>query len=126
MIREMVAVGAGGALGSVVRYLVASVALSGQSVCGLPAGTLAVNLSGSLLIGLLMQALAGSPLLWLLAVGFCGGFTTFSTFSAELVALLRAGNLAAAALYAAVSVGICAAGVCAGAALGGVLKRGTV
>lgn len=123
MLREMVAVGAGGALGSVLRYLVASVALTQQSICGLPAGTLAVNVAGSLLIGLLMQTLAGSPLLWLLTVGFCGGFTTFSTFSAELVAMLRAGDYPVAALYAAVSVVVCAAGVFAGAALGSVLKR---
>lgn len=64
----------------------------GPGFWGIPAGTLAVNAGGSLLIGLLMRALAGSPLLWLLTVGFCGGFTTFSTFSAELVAMLRAGN----------------------------------
>ena len=58
MIREILAVGAGGALGSVARYLVACVMLPGPGFWGIPAGTLAVNAGGSLLIGLLMRALA--------------------------------------------------------------------
>lgn len=123
MIREILAVGAGGALGSVARYLVAFVMLPGAGFWGIPAGTLAVNAGGSLLIGLLMRALEGSPLLWLLTVGFCGGFTTFSTFSAELVAMLRAGNYPAAGLYTVLSVGICAAAVVAGAALAEAMKN---
>ena len=123
MIREILAVGAGGALGSVARYLVACVMLPGPGFWGIPAGTLAVNAGGSLLIGLLMRALAGSPLLWLLTVGFCGGVTTFSTFSAELVAMRRAGNYPVAGLYAVLSVGVCAAAVVAGAALAEAIKN---
>ena len=107
MIRELVAVGFGGAAGSIVRYLLSGGILAGQTLLGFPAGTFTVNAAGSLLIGILLEATSSETLGWLLIVGFCGGFTTFSTFSADTVRLLRAGCYNAAAIYVALSVAVC-------------------
>ena len=104
MIRELMTVGFGGAAGSIVRYLLSGGILAGQTLLGFPAGTFTVNAAGSLLIGILLEASVSETLGWLLIVGFCGGFTTFSTFSADTVRLLRAGCYNAAAVYVALSV----------------------
>lgn len=86
-------VGLGGALGAISRYW-----LSGwvQNAAGgfFPFGTLAVNIAGSLIIGFVLGLGAGRFLIapeWrlLLTTGFCGGFTTFSTFSYETLALIE-------------------------------------
>ena len=107
MIREFMAVGFVGAAGSIVRYLLSGGILAGQTLLGFPAGTFTVNAAGSLLIGILLEASVSETLGWLLIVGFCGGFTTFSTFSADTVRLLRAGCYNAAAVYVALSVAVC-------------------
>ena len=107
MIRELMTVGFGGAAGSIVRYLLSGGILAGQTLLGFPAGTFTVNAPGSLLIGILLEASVSETLGWLLIVGFCGGFTTFSTFSADTVRLLRAGCYNAAAIYVALSVAVC-------------------
>ena len=107
MIRELMTVGFGGAAGSIVRYLLSGGILAGQTLLGFPAGTFTVNAAGSLLIGILLEASVSETLGWLLIVGFCGGFTTFSTFSADTVRLLRAGCDKAAAVYVALSVAVC-------------------
>lgn len=108
----------GGGVGSVLRYA-AGVALGGGA--SFPWATFAVNAAGSLLIGLFSGLAArfawcdGARLA--LTVGLCGGFTTFSTFSKEALALAEAGRFGAFALYAfgGVAVGIAAAAI--GAAL---------
>ena len=107
MIRELMTVGFGGAAGSIVRDLLSGGILAGQTLLGFPAGTFTVNAAGSLLIGILLEASVSETLGWLLIVGFCGGFTTFSTFSADTVRLLRAGCYNAAAIYVALSVAVC-------------------
>ena len=107
MIRELMTVGFGGAAGSIVRYLLSGGILAGQTLQGFPAGTFTVNAAGSLLIGILLEASVSETLGWLLIVGFCGGFTTFSAFSADTVRLLRAGCYNAAAIYVALSVAVC-------------------
>ena len=107
MIRELMSVGFGGAAGSIVRYLLSGGILAGQTLLGFPAGTFTVNAAGSLLIGILLEASVSETLGWLLIVGFCGGFTTFSAFSADTVRLLRAGCYNAAAIYVALSVAVC-------------------
>ena len=107
MIRELMAVGFGGAAGSIVRYLLSGGILAGQTLLGFPAGTFTVNAAGSLLIGILLEATSSETLGWLLIVGFCGGFTTFSTCSADTLRLLRAGCYNAAAIYVALSVAVC-------------------
>jgi CrcB protein len=95
----------GGAAGSVLRYTLQS-AFRFPAWPSLPAGTLLINLTGSLLIGL-CAALAerGAPWVrpWLMA-GFLGGFTTFSAFSLENMRLLRDGQAATAFAYALISV----------------------
>ncbi|WP_302374863.1 fluoride efflux transporter CrcB [Alistipes timonensis] len=107
MIRELLAVGLGGAAGSVVRYILSAWLLAGHTLLGFPAGTFAVNALGSLLIGILLEATSSAAAGWLLIVGFCGGFTTFSTFSADAVRLLQAGDYGPATAYIALSVGTC-------------------
>ena len=107
MIHELIAVGFGGAAGSIVRYLLSGGILAGQTLLGFLAGTFTVTAAGSLLIGILLEATSSETLGWLLIVGFCGGFTTFSTFSADTVRLLRAGCYNAAAIYVALSVAVC-------------------
>lgn len=122
MLKELFLVGAGSCLGGMGRYLL-SLALRGVSG-GFPWGTCAANLAGCLLIGVLGGLLARSEpsaLQLLLMVGFCGGFTTFSTFSRESVALLQSGQLSALAGYVVLSVvggmALTAAGYCIAKAL---------
>ncbi len=98
-------VAVGGAAGALTRYAV------GLTVRGnaFPWATLMVNLVGSLLLGALLGAAAedriGRLAALALSVGFLGAFTTFSTFSWEAVALLRADRVAAASAYVSASVG---------------------
>ena len=117
MIRELLAVGCGGADGSIVRYLLSGGIMAGQTLLGFPAGTFTVNAAGSLLIGILLEATSSETLGWLLIVGFCGGFTTFSTFSADAVRLLRAECYTAAA-YVGLSVAVCIVFAAAGMWIG--------
>ena len=96
----------GCALGGVCRNAV-SQALNPAAGC--PWGTLAVNVLGSLAIGILSgwlaQGVAGMAAIRAFAVvGFCGGFTTFSTFSNETFRLLESGQWGLMALYAGLSV----------------------
>ncbi|MCA0174713.1 MAG: fluoride efflux transporter CrcB [Proteobacteria bacterium] len=100
------AVALGGALGALARWRV-SLALNPLGSTALPLGTLAVNCVGGLLVGALVWRLTQHPsegLRLLLVTGFLGGLTTFSTFSAESLALLQAGRPAAALLHTAAHV----------------------
>lgn len=100
-IREFILVALGGALGSMVRYAL-SLTATWLSLSGLWA-TLAANGLGSFLIGIAFALLRGDAYL-LAAVGFCGGFTTFSTFSLQAVELFQSGAKGAALLYMAASL----------------------
>lgn len=100
-LREIALVALGGALGSVARYAL-SLAASALSLAGLWA-TLAANGVGSLAIGIAFALLKGDAYL-LAAVGFCGGFTTFSTFSLQAVELFQSGQKGLALLYIAGSL----------------------
>jgi CrcB protein len=98
----------GGAAGAGLRYEVGRLALARLGP-GFPWGTLAVNLAGGLLIGLLAGFLFGNDMIqrpaWLLlGVGLLGGFTTFSAFSFDLYAMIERGQAVTAALYAGGSV----------------------
>lgn len=103
-------VGIGGAIGSVTRYLAGLIPIKPQN--GFPLTTLMINVLGSFCIGIIV-AIAGRTkgfdpkLLLLLKVGFCGGFTTFSTFSLETVGLLQKGNYFTAGIYMALSAILC-------------------
>lgn len=104
----------GSAVGGCARYALGGW-ISSRTESAFPWGTLAVNVTGCFVIGLLLTAafdrIAPDPR-WrlLLAVGFCGGYTTFSTFAYETVKLLDARSIAFAALNVAAS---CAAGLVA-------------
>lgn len=122
MIRELIAVGIGGAAGSIARYALSYGLLAGCSLLGFPLGTFTVNAVGSLLIGVLLQSLTAPTAVWLLVAGFCGGFTTFSTFSADTVRLLRTGDYGPAAAYVVLSIAVCLACTAAGMWIGSHLK----
>jgi fluoride exporter len=114
----LLAVAVGGAAGSVARFVTMSV-IGHWFGAAFPYGTLAVNMIGSLVMGVLVEgwALVWSPtpeLRALLAVGVLGGFTTFSTFSLDIVVLMQRGELAVAALYMVVSVVLSVGGLFAG------------
>ena len=121
----VLAVAVGGALGTVARY---ELALAEPVRSGaFPWATFTANLVGSFVLGValvvLIDGLASSePLRALVAVGFCGGLTTFSTWMVESVLLTRDGDAGVALLYLAVSL---VAGL-AVAALGVVVTRGMV
>ncbi len=97
----------GGAVGSVVRYLLGG-AIQRAGGIGFPVGTLAVNVIGGFVIGALAQHYLNtqtSPAMRAaLITGFCGGFTTFSAFSLETVGLLDGGEYGKAAAYMLLSV----------------------
>ncbi len=101
--KSLLLVALGGALGSVGRYLVSKV-LTGT----FPWGTLTVNILGSLLIGVLMgvvsKGMLSPEMKLLLVTGFCGGFTTFSTFANESLSMMKSGNIVLMAVYVGVSV----------------------
>jgi CrcB protein len=93
----------GSALGGVSRYLVGGV-VQRATGAGFPTGTLLVNVTGSFLLGLFLRYGLETPTLTpemraFLTIGFCGGYTTFSTFSYEAVALLEDGQWSRAAFY---------------------------
>lgn len=106
--RLITAVAVGGALGSVARYLIGAFIQDRVSI-GLPVGTLVINVAGSLLLGFFMalglETTAFTPeVRFFLTTGFCGGFTTFSTFSYETYRLIEDGEYRTAGIYAVASV----------------------
>jgi CrcB protein len=95
-LHRYVLVAGGGLVGCVARYWLAGVVQS-LTDHGFPSGTLTVNVLGSFIVGLVMalsldRGLVSDDLRILLATGFCGGFTTMSTFSYETLALIRDGE----------------------------------
>lgn len=116
-----VLVAAGGVVGCLGRYWLAGAVqrLGGHAF---PSGTLAVNVAGSLLIGLVMalsleRGLLDEDARILLATGFCGGFTTMSTFSYETLALLRDGEQLLALGNAGVTFAACLGAVWLGSVI---------
>ena len=100
---EAVWIGLGGALGANARYLIGRWMLD-RSGEGFPSGTLAVNLTGCLLIGVVMAVLTERGVTnpaWrlFLVVGILGGYTTFSSFAYESVTLLEEERVVRAAAY---------------------------
>lgn len=113
---------AGGAIGAGLRHLVSvgSIRLLGS---GFPWSTIAVNIAGSFLMGLLIESLAlkydGSPEIRVfLATGLLGGLTTFSAFSLDFAVLLQRGDHLPAALYLVGSVSVAIFALFAGLSAG--------
>jgi CrcB protein len=102
MIKQLLLVFLGGGIGSSLRYVVGNYLNSSQT--GIPYGTFLANILGSLCIGLILglaaknDSLSQNTILFL-ATGFCGGFTTFSTFAYENHVLLKSGDFLSFALY---------------------------
>jgi CrcB protein len=110
-----------GALGSVLRYLVDH-ALQSRARSDFPAGILVVNLTGSLVLGVLVGSAAhhgvSTPWLTVAGTGLIGAYTTFSTFTFDTVRLGENGRWGSSALNVAVSIGVGIGAAAAGLALG--------
>jgi CrcB protein len=108
MLKILFIIGSGSFLGGISRFL-ASRFIQNTTISAFPYGTFIVNILGCFLIGLFYGISERSNVMsteWrmFLTVGFCGGFTTFSTFANENVALLKDGNIFYLALYMSLSV----------------------
>ena len=103
---NILAVGLGGFIGSILRYLIGLIQIS--EVCIFPIKTFAINIIGCILIGIISvwisKQTVNPQLILLLKVGICGGFTTFSTFALETETLIKTGHIGLAVLYVALSL----------------------
>jgi fluoride exporter len=112
------AVAVGGAIGSVARLLIGA-AVQQRVGTSFPVATLLINVTGSLLLGLLVRVALDTPavtptLRAFLTTGLCGGYTTFSTFSYDTAVLIYERSYARAALYIVASVALALMGMVAG------------
>ncbi len=118
MLIQFVMVGLGGALGSMLRYLISLIPVNNT----FPFLTLITNLLGALLIGFIVglsdNLFISKKFLLFLKTGVCGGFTTFSTFSLEAVQLFQRGEPFLGTIYAILSVILCLSGIILGEYLG--------
>ncbi len=108
MFRLILIVGAGGFIGTVSRFLISRF-FQNHILSSFPYGTFIVNMLGCLLIGIIYGLsvkgnLLSTEMRLFLAVGLCGGFTTFSSFASENLILLKDGNFFYFALYTGLSV----------------------
>lgn len=108
MIRNLLLIGTGGFLGSISRFM-ASRFMQNNFPSAFPFGTFFVNITGCFILGLIYgmsdrSSLFNSGWKMFLTVGFCGGFTTFSTFANENLAMLRDGEFFYFFLYTGLSV----------------------
>ena len=102
MVKQLLLVFVGGGFGSVLRFIIGKFLNNTEN--GIPYGTFAANIIGSLLIGIILGMAAKNDTLTsnqtlLLATGFCGGFTTFSTFAYENHIFLKSGDFTSFAIY---------------------------
>lgn len=111
----------GGAIGSVGRVMMSSV-VAGWTGEAFPFGTIAVNVTGALLMGMLAgfgetdpgKLILSQPARTFLMIGVLGGYTTFSSFSLQTFLLMEQGNFLGAALNVLLSVVLCVVGIWAG------------
>ena len=108
MIRTLFYIGIGSCTGGISRYLLSKY-VQNMTSSGFPIGTFMVNIIGCFIIGLLYGLfdrgnLMNTNLKLFLTVGFCGGFTTFSTFMGDNFQLIKAGNFFYCSLYMAASI----------------------
>lgn len=108
MIKSVLLVGIGSAFGGIARYIITRY-FQHTTTCSFPIGTIMVNVVGCLILGILYGLLERGNLLntnlkLLLTVGFCGGFTTFSTFIGENFQILKDGNILLGFAYLSASI----------------------
>lgn len=108
MIRTIILIGIGGGIGSILRYIT-TLWVDKYVQTTFPGGTFLVNILGCFLIGLLLglferNQLINTDVKFLFVTGFCGGFTTFSTFAMENIVLFQTDNTLLAFLYIAASI----------------------
>ena len=108
MIKILFIIGTGSFIGGVLRYLISKL-IQNSMISSFPFGTFVVNILGCFLIGVIYGLSERGNYIsteWrmFLTVGFCGGFTTFSTFANENVSMLRDGNFMSFAVYTSLSV----------------------
>lgn len=108
MVKMLFLVGAGGFFGSICRFLVQDWFVKNVSI-GFPWGTFTANIIGSLIIGIIYtivdkQGIFSQEIRLLFAVGFCGGFTTFSSFAMEKFGMLQRAEFLPFFAYMAISV----------------------
>jgi len=110
----------GSAVGGGARFLLGSF-VQARSGTAFPLGTMLINITGSLILGFIFRYAAGGSMSpevrALLTTGFCGGYTTFSTFSWETVRLIEDGDYYRAAWYIGLSVALSLAGAFVGIGL---------
>jgi CrcB protein len=112
----------GGLLGTIARYMLQGWIQTRAGATTFPLGTLTINLVGSLAVGFVIRYATGSTVIspemrGALTIGFCGAFTTMSTFSYETMTLLRDSQYLYAGLYMGGTILGCLAAVIAGTAL---------
>ncbi|MEG0292406.1 MAG: CrcB family protein [Anaerovoracaceae bacterium] len=95
---NIILVGIGGAIGSVLRMIVSSY-LSKLKIFNISIGTLFVNITGSILLGLFIRYNLDEKMYMLLGIGLLGGYTTFSTFNYELSGLIKQKKILSSICY---------------------------
>ncbi len=111
MMRTLLFIGGGSFLGGIARYLVKVGCGKLFPAATFPVGTMAANVAGCFLIGLFYgiasrHAAISQDMLMFLTVGFCGGFTTFSTFMDENMSMLQGGEFFSSLLYTVLSLAL--------------------
>lgn len=106
MLKNILLVGLGGGIGAILRYAASLLIKTGS----FPLATLIINITGSLVLGMVMAYTMNEPTpsatRLFLATGICGGFTTFSAFAYENLSLLQSGKYETAFLYILLSVAL--------------------
>lgn len=125
MFFNCLAVGLGGFIGAILRYLCSTMLPD----AAFPYATLAINIVGSFALAaiaafVIRGSISNEQLSLFLRVGLCGGFTTFSTFSVETMQLAQQGNVAMAGGYAVLTCALCVAAAFAGNCLAGGISVG--